>query len=38
MVDLDGSSGIHNYMFIDEYLTKMTSSIKLLGSGKVENK
>jgi nitrate/TMAO reductase-like tetraheme cytochrome c subunit len=31
-VDFDGSSGIHNYMFIDEHLTKTTSAIKSLGS------
>lgn len=36
-VDLDGSSGIHNYLFIDEYLTKMTSLIKSL-SGSQEAK
>ena len=29
-IDLDGSSGIHNSMFLDEYLTKMANSIKLL--------
>ncbi len=32
-IELDGSSGIHNYMFIDEYLTKTTSSIKSLSAG-----
>jgi len=37
-VDLDGSSGIHNYMFIDEYLTKISGTIKSLGSGKQEKK
>ena len=30
-IDLDGSSGVHNYMFIDEFLTKITSSLKSLG-------
>jgi hypothetical protein len=32
-VDLDGSSGIHNYIFIDEYLTKTMNLIKLLSDG-----
>jgi nitrate/TMAO reductase-like tetraheme cytochrome c subunit len=32
-VDLDGSSGIHNFTFIDEYLTKVTTSIKSLTRG-----
>jgi nitrate/TMAO reductase-like tetraheme cytochrome c subunit len=31
-IDFDGSSGIHNYMFIDEFLTNTISSIKSLGS------
>lgn len=30
-IDLDGSSGVHNYMFIDECLTKMSRSLKSLG-------
>jgi hypothetical protein len=37
-IDLDGSSGVHNYMFIDEYLTKAISSIKSLSNGKEEKK
>jgi nitrate/TMAO reductase-like tetraheme cytochrome c subunit len=37
-VDLDGSSGVHNYMFIDEYLTKLSGTIKSLSSGKEEKK
>ncbi|MBE0713998.1 MAG: hypothetical protein IH583_16615, partial [Candidatus Aminicenantes bacterium] len=37
-IDLDGSSGIHNYLFIDEYLTKMSGTIKSLSIGKVEKK
>jgi nitrate/TMAO reductase-like tetraheme cytochrome c subunit len=36
-IDLDGSSGIHNYLFIDAHLTKMTSLIKSL-SGSQEAK
>jgi len=36
-IDLDGSSGIHNYLFIDEHLTKMASLIKSL-SGSQEAK
>jgi hypothetical protein len=37
-IDLDGSSGVHNYIFIDEYLTKAISSIKSLSNGKEEKK
>ena len=37
-IDLDGSSGIHNFLFIDEVLTKMSAAIKSLGSGKEEKK
>ncbi|MCJ7488092.1 MAG: cytochrome c3 family protein [Candidatus Aminicenantes bacterium] len=37
-IDLDGSSGIHNYLFIDEYLTKMSGTIKSLSIGKEEKK
>jgi len=29
-VDLDGSAGIHNHLFLDEHLTKMTAAVKLL--------
>jgi hypothetical protein len=36
-VDLDGSAGIHNHMFLDEHLTKMTAAVKLLaGPGGTE--
>ncbi|OGD14995.1 MAG: hypothetical protein A2W20_01855 [Candidatus Aminicenantes bacterium RBG_16_66_30] len=34
MVGLDGSSGVHNYMFVDEYLTKLEAQIKSLSGGK----
>jgi nitrate/TMAO reductase-like tetraheme cytochrome c subunit len=37
-VDLDGSSGIHNYMFIDEYLTNLTRSIKSLSGSQAGKK
>ena len=33
-IGLDGSSGVHNYMFIDEYLTKLEAQVKALGGGK----
>ena len=33
-VGLDGSSGIHNYMFIDEYLTGAEAKLKSLSGGK----
>jgi len=29
-LDLDGSSGVHNYAFMDEYLTKMSAAVKVL--------
>jgi len=29
-VDLDGSVGIHNYMFLDDYLTKTAAAVKVL--------
>ncbi len=38
MIDLDGSSGIHNYLFIGEYLTKTSGAIKSLSSEKEEKK
>jgi len=34
-VDLDGSAGIHNFQFLDDYLTRMTASVKALtGQGR----
>ena len=33
-IGLDGSSGVHNYLFVDEYLTKLEAQIKALGGGK----
>jgi nitrate/TMAO reductase-like tetraheme cytochrome c subunit len=33
-IDLDGSSGIHNYIFIDEYLTSLKGTVKSLSSRK----
>lgn len=28
--DLDGSAGIHNYMFLDDHLTKTLAAVRLL--------
>jgi nitrate/TMAO reductase-like tetraheme cytochrome c subunit len=33
-VGLDGSSGVHNYMFVDDYLTGAEAKLKSLGGGK----
>jgi nitrate/TMAO reductase-like tetraheme cytochrome c subunit len=33
-IGLDGSSGVHNYMFVDDALTKLEAQIKSLSSGK----
>jgi hypothetical protein len=33
-IDLDGSSGVHNYLFIDDYLTRLSGAIKSLTRGK----
>ncbi len=33
-IRLDGSAGVHNYLFVDDYLTKLEAQLKSLGSGK----
>jgi nitrate/TMAO reductase-like tetraheme cytochrome c subunit len=33
-VGFDGSSGVHNYMFLQDYLTKAETKLRSLGSGK----
>ena len=36
-IDLDGSVGIHNYLFLDDYLTRLSGTVRSL-SGKKEGK
>jgi hypothetical protein len=33
-IGLDGSSGVHNYMFVDDVLTKLAAQLKSLSGGK----